>query len=73
MNVHNKMDQLFAFMISKGDLMMKDLEYVQNFDFDKATAEELEKFQEYLGSRIKDAEKTKETVSKVREKLEETK
>ena len=61
---------LLSAMKKKGDRMMEDLKYVQNFDFNNASAEDLEKMDEFLQSKITAAEKTKKDIEKVVEALD---
>ncbi len=60
-------------MLRKGEQMMADLERVQDFDFDNATEEEIDKLSEFLQNKIVDAEKTQAEVKKVQENLKEQK
>ena len=67
------MDQFLDALAKKGDQMVNDLKFIQNFDFDNATEEELEKFQEFLKQRLVDTEKTKVALAETQKKINESK
>ena len=67
------MDQFLDALAKKGDQMVNDFKFIQNFDFDNATEEELEKFQEFLKQRLVDTEKTKVALAETQKKINESK
>ena len=70
MSIHDKkMDEFLNSLVKKGDQMMEDLKFVQNFDFENASEKDLEKFQEFLDKSLVDMEKTKKEVTDVQKKI----
>ena len=46
------MEAILDAMKKEGDRMVKELEYIKNFDFEDATPEELDNFQSFLEQRM---------------------
>lgn len=65
------MDKVLDVMVTESDQMMVDLKYVQSFDFENSTEEELEKFHEFLQNRIKHTEQVKRETRELRKKIKD--
>jgi hypothetical protein len=67
------MEKVFDTMKKEGDQMMKDMMYVQNFDFENATEEELEKFQKFVEARTLRTQQVKKEMEKLKNKIQDLK
>lgn len=66
------MEAILEAMKKEGDRMIQELEYIQKFDFEDATPEELDRFQSFLEQRMDRNDKVKANMDKLVEKMKET-
>lgn len=59
------MEAILDAMKKEGDRMIEELEYIQNFDFEDTTPEELDKFQLFLKQRMDRNDKVKANMDKL--------
>jgi len=59
------MEAILDAMKKEGDRMIEELEYLQNFDFEDTTPEELDKFQLFLKQRMDRNDKVKANMDKL--------
>jgi hypothetical protein len=63
------MDRILGAMRAECEAQIEALQYIQNFDFDSATEEEIVKFQEFVQEKTKRNQQMQNSLKELRTKL----